>query len=77
MEHYMIVILMFVALGIDGPDRDALEITHKDGKPLLFDTMEQCVDHVNKNLDELKQHASEQFDGAPVKKIMCFEKHGA
>lgn len=77
MTHYVIVILMFVALGMDGPDKDALEISHKDGKPLLFDTFEQCVDHVNENIVELKQHASEQFDGAPVKKIMCFEKNGA
>ncbi len=77
MSHYVIVIMMFVALGMDGPDKDALEISHKDGKPLMFDTFEQCADHVKENLDELKQHAMEQFDGAPVKKIMCFEKHGA
>ena len=53
MTHYVIVILMFVALGMDGPDKDALEISHKDGKPLLFDTFEQCVDHVNENIVEL------------------------
>ena len=52
-------------------EKDAIEITHNNGLPLRFDTQEICYDHVYKNIDMLKQYASSQFDGAPVKTIIC------
>jgi|TARA_Y100000361_G_C11058386_1_gene289110 hypothetical protein len=65
---WQIVVIMMVAFGAD---TDALEITHNNGKPLRFETQEICYAHVYENLDKLKQFASSQFDGAPVKTIIC------
>ena len=65
---WQIIVIMMVALG---SDTDALEITHNNGKPLRFETQEICYDHVYENLDKLKEFASSQFDGAPVKTIIC------
>ena len=65
---WQIVVIMLVAVGAD---TDALEITHNDGKPLRFETQEICYAHVYDNLDKLKQFASSQFDGSPVKTIIC------
>ena len=64
---WQIVVIMIVAFGAD---TDALEITHNDGQPLQFETQEICYAHVYENLDKLKQFASSQFDGAPVKPII-------
>jgi|TARA_R110000744_G_scaffold113666_2_gene212846 hypothetical protein len=65
---WQIIVMMMVTLGAD---MDAIEITSNDGKPLQFETQEICYTHVYKNLDKLKQIASSQFDGAPVKTIIC------
>ena len=65
---WQIIVIMMVALGAD---TDALEITHNNGKPLQFETQENCYAHVYENLDKLKEFASSQFDGAPVKTIIC------
>lgn len=65
---WQIIVIMMVALGTD---KNALEITHNDGKLLQFETQEICHAHVYKNLDKLKEFASSQFDGAPVKSIIC------
>ena len=65
---WQIVVIMLVTFGAD---TDALEITHNNGKPLQFETQEICYAHVYENLDKLKQFASSQFDGAPVKTIIC------
>ena len=69
---YVIVLLMFVTLGAE---RDALEVSHKDGKLLEFHTYEECFDHVEKNIDELKEFAKAGFDGAPIKKVLCVQKY--
>ena len=68
---YVIVLLMFVTLGAE---RDALEVSHKDGKLLEFHTYEECYDHVAKNIDQLKEFARSEFDGAPVKRVLCVQK---
>ena len=67
-DMWQIIVIMMVALGTD---KGALEITHNDGKRLQFETQEICYAHVYKNLDKLKEFASSQFDGAPVKTIVC------
>ena len=64
---WQIIVIMMVALGTD---ENALEITHNDGKLLRFETQEICYAHVYENLDKLKEFASSQFDGAPVKSII-------
>ena len=65
---WQIVVIMLVGMLAE---QDAIEITHNNGLPLRFDTQEICYDHVYKNIDMLKQYASSQFDGAPVKTIIC------
>ena len=65
---WQIVVIMLVGMLAE---KDAIEITHNNGLPLRFDTEEICYDHVYKNIDMLKQYASSQFDGAPVKTIIC------
>jgi|TARA_B100001778_G_C18404098_1_gene545580 hypothetical protein len=65
---WQIVVIMMVALGVE---QDAIEVTHNDGEILQFETQDICYAHVYKNLDELKKFASSQFEGAPVKKVMC------
>ena len=67
-DMWQIIVIMMVALGTD---KNALEITHNDGKLLQFETQEICHAHVYKNLDKLKEFASLHFDGAPVKSIIC------
>ena len=69
---YVIVLLMFVTLGAE---RDALEVSHKDGKLLEFHTYEDCYNHVVENIDGLKEFAKSEFDGAPIKKILCVQKY--
>ena len=65
---WQIVVIMLVGMLAE---KDAIEITHNNGLPLRFDTQEICYEHVYKNIDMLKQYASSQFDGAPVKTIIC------
>ena len=65
---WQIIVIMMVALGAD---TDALEITHNNGNPLQFEPQEICYAHVYENLDKLKEFGSAQFDGAPVKTIIC------
>ena len=65
---WQIIVIMMGALGTD---KNALEITHNDGTLLQFETQEICHAQVYKNLDKLKEFASSQFDGAPVKTIIC------
>ena len=65
---WQIVVIMLVGMLAE---QDAIEITHNNGLPLRFDTQEICYDHVYQNLDMLKKYASSQFDGAPVKSIIC------
>tara|TARA_R100000008_G_scaffold58166_1_gene36082 strand:- start:198 stop:410 length:213 start_codon:yes stop_codon:yes gene_type:complete len=69
---YVIVLLMFVTLGAE---TDALEVSHKDGKLLEFHTYEDCYNHVAENIDDLKEFAKSEFDGAPIKKILCVQKY--
>ena len=69
---YEIVIIMFMPLGYEGDDAMRIETLY--GQPLVFETREKCREHVWKNLDMLKVFAIQQFDGAPVKSISCYEK---
>ena len=65
---WQIVVIMMVGMLAE---KDAIEITHNDGKLLLFETQEICYAHVYENVDKLKEFASLHFDGAPVKSIIC------
>ena len=65
---WQIVVIMMVALGAE---TDAIEISHNNGKLLQFESQAICYAHVETNLEKIKSFASSQFDGAPVKSIIC------
>ena len=68
---WQIIVIMMVALG---SNTAAIEISHNNGKPLAFASQAICYAHVEANLEKLKSYASSQFDGAPVKSIICVKK---
>ena len=68
---WQIIVIMMVALG---SKTDAIEISHNNGKVLEFESQAICYAHVEANLEKLKSFASSQFDGAPVKSIICVKK---
>ena len=68
---WIIVIFMFMP---PDAENDALTVTHLHGKPLEFSDANNCYEHVQENLDDLKSLAREHFGDAPVKEINCFQK---
>lgn len=66
---FEIVAIMFIILG--SKEIDAVRITHDQGKPLMFKTQQICYAHVFANLEKIKEFASSQFDGRPVKSVIC------
>ena len=53
LSMWQIVVIMMVGMLAE---KDAIEITHNDGKLLLFETQEICYAHVYENLDKLKEY---------------------
>lgn len=67
---YKIIILMVVS-NLTG--MDAVIVDMKYGKPLHFDTVEECIDHIYYNREALKAYAKTYFNSdTPVKGIDCF-----
>ena len=75
MKTFMIVITLWFPIPWEsGPD--AIQVDGHHGKPLRFETREACREHVEKNLEDLKQFAIVNFSdkpGALVKQILCAE----
>ena len=58
---------------------DALEITHNDGKPLVFESFESCVAHINdgNNAATLIAYGMSQYADRnllAVKNILCVNR---
>ena len=66
---FEIVAVMFMVLG--SKELDAIRITHNQGKPLTFKTQDICYAHVYVNLEKIKEFASSEFNGRPVKSVIC------
>tara|TARA_Y100001970_G_scaffold168272_1_gene205824 strand:- start:30 stop:296 length:267 start_codon:yes stop_codon:yes gene_type:complete len=66
---YQIVVFMFL---LAPGSQDALTITHLNGEPLSFKSKDECYAHIYDHTERLKEYASSQYDGAPVKSIDCF-----
>ncbi len=66
---FEIVVIMFMVLG--SKEIDAVRITHDQDIPLTFKTQQICYAHVFANLEKIKEFASSQFDGRPVKSVIC------
>tara|TARA_R100000742_G_C4246922_1_gene65716 strand:- start:383 stop:628 length:246 start_codon:yes stop_codon:yes gene_type:complete len=77
---WKIVVFMLIGLGTDQElypltsREDALVITHYQEKPLTFRTQEDCYAHMWENIEAIKEYASSQFEGKPVKQIICSDQ---
>ena len=72
---FIIAIVMFWADPTATPENNAIEIKWLDGKPLYFETIEACGDHIDENLDALKEFGKVSFPTAhTVKTIYCLER---
>ena len=75
--YEIVVIMMMLATDPDvypkpnSTEQDAIRITHNDGVRLTFDTHDICQQHVWANLQIIKKFATSQFNGEPVKHIIC------
>ena len=77
MNAFIIVLIMMFPAGYIG--NDALEITHNNGKPLVFGSFESCVAHINHgdNADRLIEYGMRTYadrNTTGVKNILCVEK---
>lgn len=76
---WQIVAIMVMGFGTDPhvypltSERDAIVITHYNTKPLNFITEKSCYTYMQENVEAIKKFASSQFDGKPVKQIICAE----
>ena len=72
---FIIAIVMFWADASQTPTEDSVEITHKHVLPLYFLTQQECFDHVDDNIDALKEYGKAVFPTAhTVKSIYCLER---
>ena len=72
---FIIAIVMFWADASQTPTEDSVEITHKHGLPLYFATQQECFNHVDDNIDALKEYGKAVFPTAhTVKSIYCLER---
>ncbi len=57
------------------PLNDSVEITHLHGKPLYFNTVEECSKHIDDNIKALKNYGKSVYPTAhTVKTIYCLER---
>ena len=71
---FIIAIVMWWANPIDTPTNDSVEIKWLDGKPLYFETVEECGNHIDDNLQALKEYGKAVYPTAhTVKTIYCIE----
>ena len=54
MEVFIIAIVMWWGDPLAKPLNDSVEIETLHGKPLYFETQQECFDHVDENLEALK-----------------------
>lgn len=71
----VLIILIVMMFPEYGRYPDSIEVNGLHGKPLSFTTEEKCADHVNENIDALKDFAMSVYpDAVAVKRILCIEK---
>ena len=72
---FIIAIVMWWADPTQIPENDSVEITHLHGQPLYFETQQECFNHVDMNLQALKEYGKATYPTAnTVKVIYCLEK---
>ena len=71
---FIIAIVMWWADPTSTPINDSVEIKFLDGKPLYFMTKKECGDHIDENLQALKDYGKYVYPTAhTVKSIYCIE----
>ena len=72
---FIIAIVMWWADPTAPPVNDSVEIKWLDGKPLYFETVEACTDHIDENFEALKDYGKSVYPSAhTVKTIYCLER---
>ena len=75
MSIYIIAVVMWWAHPAFTPDLDSVEIEMADGRPLFFQTENQCAVYVDKNLSLLTAFGHAEFPTASaVSSIYCVER---
>lgn len=75
MEVFIIAIVMWWGDPLAKPLNDSVEIETLHGKPLYFETQQECFDHVDENLEALKGFGRAYFPTSnAVKTIYCISK---
>ncbi len=71
---FIIAIVMWWADATQTPFNDSIEVTHLHGQPLYFKTEQECGDHIDENINALKDFGQRSFPTAhTVKTIYCVE----
>jgi len=72
---FIIAIVMWWADPTATPVNDSVEIKWLDGAPLYFMSRQECGDHIDENLQALKDYGKSVYPTAhTVKTIYCVEK---
>lgn len=78
MKYFMISIIMWWANpeDIPFPYNDSVEIQTYMDEPLHFKTLQECYQHVDENLENLKEFGRYYYPSAnAVSQILCIEKY--
>ena len=75
MTIYIIAVVMRRAHSAFTPELDSVEIETADGRPLFFQTENQCAAYVDQNLSLLTAYGQSEFPTASaVSAIYCVER---
>ena len=75
MEVFIIAIVMWWGDPLAQPLNDSVEIETLHGKPLYFETQQECFDHVDENLEALNAFGRAYYPTSnAVKTIYCISK---
>jgi len=70
MKFVILIIMFFGDPTYSG--EDAVKVLERYGKPLTFNTLEECGKHIEENLEELKMFGKVVYpEAAAVKQILC------
>ena len=75
MKVFVIAIIMWWANPLEKPLDDSVEIRTYQGKPLTFDTLDECYSWVENDLENIKALGHAYYPTAnAVGQILCVEK---
>ena len=79
-QYAILITMLFSSQPEQFGDMDAVRINSLDGKPLMFQSINDCDQHVQENINPLKRYAISVYSAADplvrVKDILCVEVRG-